>query len=181
MANFTKAIDKLLKVEGGYSFRKADAGGETNWGITKDTAREHGYTGDMREMDLTTAKGIYFIGWWDKMGLDAVNDQDIAEEIFDTAVNCGCSFAIRTLQRSLNVLNRYEQDWKDINADGKIGPVTIETLNEASKKRKDNILKVLNVLQAMKYIELAERSDRMDELNINGWIGHRIRIGEEGK
>ena len=144
MADFNDAFDKLMKVEGGYSFRKEDAGGETQFGIIKKTARSFGYTGLMKNLDIVTAKGIYYTGWWDKMNLDRVEDQDIAYKIFDMAVNMGVGTAVKYLQRTLNVLNRYESDWPDINVDGALGSVTASMINKAARKRKINILKGLN-------------------------------------
>ncbi|MCP1772876.1 lysozyme family protein [Neisseria perflava] len=54
--DFNTAVDRVLGHEGGYVNHPADPGGETNWGVTKAVAREHGYTGSMREMTRNEAK-----------------------------------------------------------------------------------------------------------------------------
>jgi len=176
MAVFEIAEKLTLNLEGKYSDRKADAGGKTMYGITERTARENGYMGDMKNLTLEEANRIYKTAYWDRLKLSDVEDQDIANEIFDTAVNCGKTFAAVTVQRVLNAFNRYGNDWKDITIDGRIGPITIKILNKAIKKRKDNLLKGLNVVQGNKYVELAENPNRRDELNINGWFANRIGL-----
>lgn len=49
----------VFTVEGGYSNNPADPGGETNHGVTVQVARDHGYTGSMRELPKETAQQIY--------------------------------------------------------------------------------------------------------------------------
>ena len=46
----------------------------------------------------------------------------------------------------------------------------------AIKKREKNLLRTLNILQGYYYITLAENKRRKDEMNINGWLAHRINI-----
>lgn len=89
MANFDQAIPKLLAIEGGYSDRRDDRGGETNWGITKKTAINHGYTGSMKDMPKETAIAIYKRGYWDALHLDFEPDQAVAEDLFQLGVNSG--------------------------------------------------------------------------------------------
>lgn len=176
MAQFEISRKKTLEDEGFYSDRSADAGGKTMYGIKESVARKHGWKGAMRDLPLELANKIYKIDYWDFLRLSEVKDQDIANELFDTAVNCGPGFAAKALQLVLNAFNRYEQDWPDIAEDGNVGPITIRTLNKAVKKRKSNILKGLNVEQGARYNRLARNKKRKDELNINGWYANRIEL-----
>ena len=50
MALKDQIIDEIIRKEGGYVNDPADSGGETNWGITVNRARQSGYNGDMRTM-----------------------------------------------------------------------------------------------------------------------------------
>lgn len=176
MAQFEPARKKTIEDEGFYSDRAADAGGKTMYGIKESVGREHGWKGLMKDLPLELANKIYKIDYWDRLRLSEVEDQDIANELFDTAVNCGQGFAAKALQLVLNAFNRYGQDWPDIAEDGNVGPITIKTLNKAVKKRKSNILKGLNVEQGARYNRLARNKKRKDELNINGWYANRIKI-----
>lgn len=86
--NFQKAVEFVLKHEGGYVCDPFDPGGETNWGISK---RAHPNV-DIKNLTREGAIAIYKVAYWDKM---KCNDHPwpIDAILFDTAVNQGPSFA----------------------------------------------------------------------------------------
>ena len=93
---------KLIKHEGGFVDHKSDPGGATNFGITQAVARANGYTGDMRDLSIDTAKAIYKSLYWDAIGI--VNlPPEIQFTVFDGAVNSGPAQSAKWLQRSVNV------------------------------------------------------------------------------
>ncbi len=98
MANVASALEKTLANEGGYVNNPADKGGETIWGITKETAVANGYKRAMKDMPLAYAKSIYKKEYWDTLRLDEVNNQVIAEIAFDIGVNAGVGTAAKMLQ-----------------------------------------------------------------------------------
>lgn len=178
---FELAFAKVLGIEGGYTNDAKDSGGATNFGITEATAREHGYTGDMRDLPLELAQRIYRVDFWDKLQLDAVAGMSwpIALELFDTGVNTGVGAAGRYLQRALNALNREQADYPDVEVDGAPGAKTVEALRAYLAKRGTAgemvMLKALNCLQGAGYIELAERRSK-DEAFLFGWLSNRVAI-----
>ena len=120
MTSFEKAIERVLKHEGGYANNPKDPGGETNWGITRNTATAAGYTGKMRDMTREQAKAIYRARYW-----AAIKGDDlpfaIAYQLLDAAVNHGVGQAVKFLQRSVGT-----------QADGVIGPATIAAVKAKS-------------------------------------------------
>jgi lysozyme family protein len=118
MSNFDKAFAELLGNEGGYTNNPNDPGGETNWGVTLDTARENGYLGAMKDMDQSVAKAIYFKRYW-LPAFDAL-PYPVAFQVFDGAVNSGVGQAVRWLQRAVGVAD-----------DGKLGPLTLDAVSAA--------------------------------------------------
>ena len=100
--NFDKAFDRLIGHEGGYVNNPKDPGGETNWGVTKATARANGYTGSMRAMTRDQAKAIYKRAFWDSAKCDQF-DGAIGFQYFDAAVNHGAGNAAKFLQRAVGV------------------------------------------------------------------------------
>jgi lysozyme family protein len=118
--DFNTAFDRLIGYEGGYADHPADPGGETNWGITLNTARAAGYTGSMRALTRDQAKAIYHTAYWDGAQCGEYPGA-IAFQVFDAAVNHGVTQAIRFLQRALGVT-----------ADGVVGPDTLAALRSAS-------------------------------------------------
>lgn len=140
MANYNIAYNKVIKVEGGYVNDPDDAGGETYMGISRkfnpnakfwkiiDEIKSKNKSITNKEMNAILKKNNSIIGeikniyknkYWDKLYLDNLNSQKIAEELFDTAVNMGVSVAIKILQNSLRV-----------KTDGKMSNDLIKQINE---------------------------------------------------
>lgn len=163
----------LLKNEGGYVDNPRDPGGETNFGVTKDTARRYGYQGDMRTMTRADALAIYRSQYFHAPKFDDVFalSPGIAAELFDTGVNMGPEKAVQFLQRALNGLGDH------CLADGQIGPGTIANLKAFLAKRGDQgetvLLKALNGLQLERYVELAEKNPNLKTF-LYGWIANRV-------
>ncbi len=190
MAKFELAIAKTLKHEGvtmrngkpvpgrtGWSDRKTDTGGKTNYGITIGQARANGYRGDMRKIPFDLVMRIYRKKFWDRLRCSEIPNQAIAEEMFDTGVNCGNYYPGRFLQYALNKLNNRGKRWAELTKDGKIGPMTIRTLKTALKSKRymaSCILKMLDSQQCVRYMKICDKND-MQEANLPGWV--RARCG----
>lgn len=166
----------VLKNEGGYVNDPSDRGGETNWGVTANVARVNGYTGPMRDMPRSKALDIYRTQYVVKPGFAAIAELSpaIAAELVDTGVNMGPAVPSGFLQRSLNALNQQGADFKDIVADGKIGPATVNALRlylaKRGKEGEARLLKLLNALQGARYLSLAEGSPSQEKFMF-GWLG----------
>ncbi len=162
----------------GYVFDPDDPGGETNYGITKRTARRYGYFGSMKEIPYEIVESIYRQEYWNKVCGNYIADQDISNEMFDTSVLCGPEVVIEFMQRSLNVMNRNGALYPDVLVDGFMdeGGETIKALNLSltiAPYYKANILKALNCLQGWYLITRAENNPRLEKF-VPGWF--RIRI-----
>lgn len=120
MADFRKAYAKLEVAEGGYVFDEDDAGGETykgvsrkanpnwiGWVILDDLKKHHPKTFESiakKTPQLEKAVwDLYKKTYWDCFELDTIPSQKVAEQLFDTNVNCGKLAAITTAQRTLGV------------------------------------------------------------------------------
>jgi lysozyme family protein len=135
MADFSEAFVSLMQNEGGYSNNPNDPGGETMWGVTKQVARDNGYTGLMREMPKSTAFEIAQKLYWAPYHLDDVVDQQVAFNVLDAAYNGG--HPAEWLQAAAKV-----------KVDGNIGPVTIAAVNAADP---DKIIMRFDALR-MRYL-----------------------------
>lgn len=169
---FNKAFDHVILVEGGYVDDPLDPGGKTKYGITEEVARKHGYSGEMKDLDLDIAKFIYKMDYWNKNELDiiATLSPKIALEIFDTGVNAGTLRAGRWLQEALNVLNRRQQLFTDLMVDGKIGRKTIDAFEVLiTEGDEDVIYQCLNVLQGAHYIKISQNNENLERY-IRGWM-----------
>lgn len=172
-------IDGILAVEGGYSNNPADQGGETNWGITKSTARANGYSGEMKALTREEAYAILENAYWIKPGFESIShlSWSISFELCDAAVNIGPHYPCTWLQRWLNAFNKEQQLYRDLNADGLIGPMTLTALesflNARGSEGEEVLLRALNCSQGAYYLNITEER-RQNEQFVYGWLKNRV-------
>jgi lysozyme family protein len=172
-------IDEVIGREGGYSNHPADRGGPTRWGVTEQTARAHGYKGDMRVYPRELAVEVYRETYWRLPGFNQVATvfPAVAAEMFDTGVNMGIGVPPKLLQRALNLLNRGATDYPDIAVDGQIGRGTIAALDNYAKKRGATgelvLLTTLNGFQLARYADITEKRPA-NEAFFYGWVANRV-------
>src|SRR4030042_2435969 len=95
MADFEKAFEIVIGLEGGYSDNPADPGGETKYGISKRAFPDL----DIKNRTLEQAKEIYLVEYWAKSCCDdLVSPLNIY--LFDAAVNIGVGTARALLAKS---------------------------------------------------------------------------------
>lgn len=145
--DFNFAIERVLKVEGGYVNDPKDPGGETQWGISKRSYPNV----DIKALTRDGAKAIYLSDFWLRVHADAMPDV-ISYQALDFAVNSGIETAVRKLQAAAGVAD-----------DGHWGPIT-----QAAVKAQPQAVIALN------FISL--RLDYMRSLNNwqsagRGWAG----------
>lgn len=143
MAEFLKAFDLTNKNEGGYSFNKDDHGGETYAGIARnywpnwagwkyiDQIKESHKTAididDAIKVSATPihllVENFYQLNFWKPLCLDLVNDQQLANAVYDFGVNSGIGQSAKLLQRACNA------NGSVLFVDGEIGAKTIIEVN----------------------------------------------------
>ena len=173
-----RLIGELIKREGGYINDPTDRGGETMYGITKTVARDFGYTGAMIDLPYHTAFLIYEQRYWAPLKLSNVSklSETLTEQLFDFAVNSGVLSAGQALQKALNVLNKCQTLYADLEVDGITGSRTITALNSYAAARKNDGLNVLvGAVRGQRIsfcIDIAA-NDESQEKYTYGWL-HRV-------
>ena len=118
------------------------------------------------------AHALYETEFWNRIRGSAIPSQGLANELGNSAVNCGFGPTMRWLRRALNILNRRGKLWPDMVIDGSgFGPETMGAFSACLKNGRGKALyKYLNAFQGVHYAERAERpgSDIQEE-NILGW------------
>jgi lysozyme family protein len=180
MADLQKALEKLAPWEwknpknpdpGGYTDLKSDLGGPTRWGITEKTAREHGYTGDMKDLPYEFAAEVYRKSYWDTFSMDKVLDQDIANQVFQAGVNQGTARWKVYLQQACNsLLPGYA---KLLAVDGVIGPKSIDAINQVAKSGRQALSSYLYKKQESRYDDIVTANPGQS-VNRKGW-GNRSK------
>lgn len=143
MADFEKAFEKLMALEGGYVAHTKDPGGETKFGITKRSYPNL----NIKTLTMDEAKVIYLRDWWTPHRYGEMNDQELAEKVFCLAVNIGPHHANKLLQRAVNKVES-----AGLNIDGIIGPKTLAAIN--GSQHRAHILAELKLLAVQYYLEL---------------------------
>jgi lysozyme family protein len=119
-SNLNRALDKVLKHEGGYVNHPNDPGGPTNLGVTlanfKRYVNPKGTIDDLKKLTVAQAKTVFERQYWDAVrGNQLPSGLDYA--VFDFAVNSGPSRAAKFLQAIVGVVQ-----------DGVIGPETLKAI-----------------------------------------------------
>ena len=150
---FDRALDIVLRHEGGYVNDPRDPGGETNWGISKRAYPDL----DIRNLTREQASDIYWRDYWNKL---RPNDlpEELAIALFDAAVNQGVSKAIRLLQRALGVAQ-----------DGVVGGNTLAAVN-----RTRDVLARFTAERAIAYANTANF-----DVYARGWLRRAISTALE--
>lgn len=141
MAPFDKALERILKHEGGYVNHPRDPGGATNLGITQrtlDEARKQMFNGNklpanVRDLTRKQAGDIYWYFYWSPALALAGDNASFALQfqLFDAYVNHSPSTVVKLLQRAVGA-----------NDDGVMGPQTRAARNLFVQKKGDVALAV---------------------------------------
>ena len=176
MANFMRAVERISPIEGGYVNHPSDKGGETNFGITISVARKNGYRGNMKDLPREVAIGIYKKEYWDKLSLDKVSNQVVAEIIFDLAVNTGTTSAGEKAQEMINFMSK-----KNIEVDGDIGETTLRRLNEIDTRvEQEEAVLLLSFIQGEYYLDCMRKREENEDFSL-GWLRRAKRNMELAK
>lgn len=189
MADFDIAYDETSLREGGYVNDPVDKGGETHRGVARkfhpdwpgwkiidkikqERPEDYKSVINNNEELIRLAKELYRQKYWTPIRGDELPNQHIANQVFDTGVNQGVARSVRYLQQGLNLLNRNQTNYKDIEIDGKLGQQTLDSINAFLKLEAgepDYLLKLHNLLQAAFYVEIMKR-DPTQERFARGWL-----------
>jgi lysozyme family protein len=124
--NFDKALQLMLKHEGGFVNHPSDPGGMTNLGVTQRVYEEWiGYEVDKQDMMKLTPEDvapIYLKNYWEKASCDEL-PSGLDYVVFDWAVNSGVSRSSKGVQKCCGA-----------EPDGVIGPKTLELIAGQNNK-----------------------------------------------
>ena len=183
MADFNIAYRITSVAEGGYANNPKDSGGETYKGIARNIEkswkgwpiidaikrrvgtnpnaidREAAKDPVLQSLVLRTYKNNY----WDKLNLDNIQDQRMANELYDTGVNMGVGTSGKFLQRVIRVATKV-----DLTVDGKVGSKTIDAFNALKDSDRYVVWKLFNCLQGWRYVAICEAKPSQ-EIFLRSW------------
>jgi lysozyme family protein len=176
MANFDPALEKVLLHEGRYVNDSQDPGGETYRGVSRnnwsawrgwqniDQARRRSdFPANLeKDIDLQGAvKEFYRDAFWNKLLADQINDQTIANSIFDFAVNAGLKTSVSLAQMVVGT-----------DTDGIIGKNTIDAINTYDSEL---FLASFTLAKIARYISIVKRKPASQKYFF-GWICRTLGV-----
>lgn len=183
MSQFDLAIPFVIKHEGGLFYDPVDPGGITNHGISmqflKSLARQYPEiipeldtnqnhlldTSDVKALTLDKCIHFYQIYWWDQYGYGNIQDQALANKVFDLSVNLGPKVAITLLQKTYN----QSQNSLALAIDGVLGPQTLQKINALNQEQIKALLNTFCDLAADYYRNLVKKHPVLKKF-LKGWL-----------
>lgn len=187
MAEFLKALPDTLKYEGGLSTNTSDkgnAGGKVTyagiseaywptwkgWPYVKAAMAEYKTTAEINKYLASNSQvqalveQFYKDNFWDTLSLDRVNNQQLANVVFDFGVNTGIGTAAKKLQMAVNGI------CGSLTVDGQIGSKTIAAVNKLDAK---TLYDAFNA-ERKKYYEAIVANNPSQKQFLGSWL-NRIK------
>ena len=160
---FRKAIERIIRDEGGYVNDSTDLGGETKYGISKRSFPDL----DIKNLTVEEAINIYERLYWIPSKAEKL-PKEIQEVYFELVVNAGQGNAVKILQRACNSKLKPK-----LEVDGKIGAMTIGQAQKLSRKR-------FIAYQTLYYADIVFRKPEQERFWF-GWFNRAVDDLQEGE
>lgn len=177
MAQFKPAFDKTVAHEGSYVNDPDDPGGETykgvsrkmhskwpGWTIIDMMKRQSGFPGILDTNAELQAEilSFYEVNFWDRLNADQIESQEVAESIFDFAVNAGVTTSATLAQMVVGT-----------DTDGIIGSDSIKAINTFNQ---EHFLAAFTVAKIARYVNIVKKRPTSRKY-FYGWVLRAL--GEE--
>lgn len=168
MAEFEPAVTITLRNEGGF-FHNPVTGEVVNHGITlrfvRSSVKPDADEDFIRNLTIEDASAIYRTHFWDRYNIGSINDQNLANKVFDLNVNMGPGAAnhvgaLTLLQTAVNACGG------QCAVDGIVGPATIEQVNALDPA---NLLAQYKDLASQRYTQIAANNAQLAG-DLTGWL-----------
>lgn len=119
MASLIEAYKRTGKFEGGYANNKNDSGGETYFGISRvhnptwkgwvivdAQKKKSNFPSNLKDKRPELERlelNLYKLNYWDKVWGDKIQNQLVANDMYDTAVNMGVGTSIKLSERQFKL------------------------------------------------------------------------------
>ncbi len=170
MAEFQLAFQRTLRFEDDPRHPgkvTQDAGGRTRFGIAQKfhpDLPDTFFTGPAADA-LAQAERMYQQEYWDRMRLAAIANQDVANKLFDMAVNMGVHQAGVYAQRAVNALLPQSAAVR-LAEDGVLGEKSVAAISALSPAL---FYETLRDLSAAHYRHIAAMNPAQ-AVNLSGWL-----------
>ena len=182
MASFDIAYNKFIKpIEGGYSNVATDKGGETYGGISRKfwpnwsgwafidnvKAKTGTIARNKKFPELDAPVAAFYKAMWDKNYFGPIQNQDVANILFDWYVNSGGA-AFNTRPTETYGIQEILNKWfgKKLATDGAMGPNTVTAINSVDAAKLYTIIKE----QRKIFYDWIVKNDASQQGFYDGWL-----------
>lgn len=174
MAEFINAFRKTIDREGGYVNDPDDPGGETYKGVARKMhskwpgwstidllKRQPGFPHSLeKEAELREQIGTFYLDmFWNRIQADDIDQQEVAESIFDFAVNAGVGTSVALAQMIVGA-----------KPDGVMGPETLQKINSFEA---NHFLAAFTVAKIARYVHIVKKRPTSRKY-FYGWVVRAI-------
>lgn len=176
MSKFEPALAYVLKREGGLEKPGSDPGGITNFGISfrflksvpPERLRMYGLpiyitAETIEQLTPPQVSALYKGEFWNVAPFALINNQDIANYLFDACVNLGIAPGVKCLQRALWSCRNIRGSLLD---DGVLGPLTIKNINSTDGVY---LLAAFRSERGGEYRLIAQHNPK-EQVDLDGWL-----------
>lgn len=177
MSQFEPAVEYVLLREKGIEEQANDPGGVTKYGISfrflksvsPECLRLYGIpiyisTDTIRDLTIEQAKALYKGEFWNHAPFERINNQLIANYLFDTCINMGIAPGVKCLQRALWAVRSNRAILVD---DGILGEETLKQVNCIDSVL---LLAALRSERGGEYRLIADRKPEEGKQDLDGWL-----------
>jgi len=165
MADFDRAFANGMEAEGGYQLtnHKTDTGGQTYAGISR---KWHPNWAGWAAVDAgkipqtSLVRDFYREEFWEKLQGDRIENQAVAESIYNFAINADWKVAAKLVQVLVGVA-----------PDGQLGPVSIAALNGFP----DAVFHTQFALAKLARYATICNNNRAQTANLLGWVNRTLK------
>ena len=118
---------------------------------------------DMLSLSANTAKNIFKTNYWDRIKGGNINNQFVADILFDGAVNHGVSRGVKLIQEVLN-----------IPVDGIVGPITLGAINNSDPAIVYNLYKKRRI----DFYHQLVANNSTQAVFLQGWLNRMAKFND---
>lgn len=156
MTLFDRIIENIFNLEGGFVNDQKDPGGKTKYGISQKSFPNL----NIEKLTKEQAAGIYKKHYWDPHPFyEEIKSPQVVLKLFAAGINMGQKYANICMQRAV-------RSFKYLEADGIIGPKSLEAINSISHKE---LIPAFNSECAGRYRMLCAKNPSLKKF-VNGWL-----------
>jgi len=168
-ARYCEILNRIFVLEGKYADLMGDSGGETMYGISKQSYPDL----DIKRLTQVMAGTIYWNDFYNELHLHQIKNQEVAFTIMHLAVISGQKTATRMVQdfivRAYKATLSSSPSSPDRGVDGNLGSRTVNAINQIAKREPEILVHGIELWFGAHCKELCVKNQEKEQF-IRSWV-----------